>query len=279
MNSMQVNPPIKYHGGKGYLAPDIHRIAKRTPYVHRVITHGGGLGELWNWEHEGISECVNDINGWLANLWNVLRDLENFERFRRHVEAIPFSEPVWQDAEDFIARKGKVVGIDAVEAAVWFFVLCRQSMAGRLESFAPLSRNRTRRNMNEQASAWLTAIEGLPAVHKRLSRVVVFNKDAVELIRQQDGANTLFYCDPPYVPDSRTAPDIYRFEMTIEQHGALLDTLGGITGKFILSGYDCDLYRNRESVYNWRREEFDLPNNAASGASKRRMTEVIWSNF
>jgi len=44
-------------------------------------------------------------------------------------------------------------------------VNCRQSLAGRMDAFAPLSRRRTRRGMNEQCSAWWNAVEGLPAVH------------------------------------------------------------------------------------------------------------------
>ena len=43
-------------------------------------------------------------------------------------------------------------------------VNCRQSLTGRMDTFAPLSRRRTRRGMNEQCSAWWNAVEGLPAV-------------------------------------------------------------------------------------------------------------------
>jgi hypothetical protein len=60
-----------------------------------------------------------------------------------------------------------------VQRAVWFFIRCRQSLAGRMGAFAPLSRNRTQRRMNEQAAAWLSVVENLPAVHARLKRVVI----------------------------------------------------------------------------------------------------------
>jgi hypothetical protein len=52
---------------------------------------------------------------------------------------------------------------EPVPSAVNFFVRCRQSMAGRMRDFATLSRTRVRRGMNEQAAAWLSAVEGLPA--------------------------------------------------------------------------------------------------------------------
>ena len=68
--------------------------------------------------------------------------------------------------------------------------------------------------MNEQASAWLAAVAGLSEVHARLSRVVILNRDALNVIRKQDGPDTLFYLDPPYLTETRTAPDVFAHEMT-----------------------------------------------------------------
>lgn len=220
---------------------------------------------------EGVSEVVNDLNGALTGFWRVLQGEETFWRFHRLCEATPFSEVEYREAA---APDGSD---DPVVAAWRFFVRCRQSLAGRMGSFAPLSRTRTRRGMNEQASAWLNAIDGLPAVHARLKRVVILNHDALAVIRQQDGEKTLFYLDPTYVPDSRTAPDVYAHEMTVAQHEQLLVTVKGCKGKVMLSGYASELY-DRE-LAEWNREEFDLPNNAAGGESKRRMVEVLWRNW
>lgn len=276
-NEPALTPPLKWHGGKHYLAPVIHQLAERAkPYTHRVITHAGGLGELWGWECDGVSEVVNDLNGQLTDFWEVLADPDQFPAFLRIVQATPFSEEVYHRATANLLHFADGI---RVQRAAWFFISCRQSMAGRMNSFAPLSRTRTRRGMNEQASSWLTAIDGLPAVHERLKRVVILNRNATDCIKQQDGPATLFYVDPPYVPKSRTAPNVYRCEMTIGDHAALLQTLATVQGKFILSGYDCDLYRDHEAEYGWKRQEVELPNNAASGDAKRRMIEVLWSNF
>ena len=40
--------------------------------------------------------------------------------------------------------------------------------------------------MNEQASAWITAADGLPAVHERLLRVVVLCRPAIEVPAARD---------------------------------------------------------------------------------------------
>src|SRR5262249_39712529 len=140
-------------------------------------------------------------------------------------------------------------------------------------------RNRLRRGMNEQASAWLSAIDGLAEVHSRLRLVVVLNREALEVIRSQDGPQTLFYLDPPYLQQTRSAPEVYVHEMTAEGHLQLLKSIRRIQGKFLLSGYRNKLYAAAEQKFGWRRVEFEMPNDASGGASKRRMTECIWMNF
>jgi len=261
---------LKWHGGKHYLAPKI--VALMPQHKHYVEPFAGGLAVLLAKNLEGVSEVVNDLDGRLTNFWMVLAEEAAFAKFHRRIEATPFSEAHWQEAQE---AEGLVC---PVERAVAFFIRCRQSLAGRMDTFAPLSRTRTRRGMNEQASAWLTAVEGLPAVHERLKRVVIVGpKDAKEVIQQQDGPNTCFYLDPPYLDETRTAPQVYRHEMTSDQHAELLDVVKAVKGKVLLSGYDSALYR--EKLADWNRHAFELPNNAASGSSKRKMTEVVWCNF
>jgi DNA adenine methylase len=244
------------------------------PHKHYVEPFAGGLAVLLAKNPEGVSEVVNDLNGELMNFWAVLRDLALFALFLRIVQATPVSEALWREASAAL-REGKET--DPVRRAVAFFIVCRQSLAGRMDSFTPRSRTRTRRGMNEQASAWLTTIEGLPAVHARLQRVVVLNRPALEVIRSEDGPDTLFYIDPPYLPSSRAAPDVYQCEMSEQDHRELLDVLKNVEGKVMLSGYPSALYDEYLAV--WTRHTFDLANHAAVGTEKRRMTELVWCKF
>jgi len=245
-------------------------------HLHYVEPYPGGLSVLLAKDPEGVSEVVNDCHQALVNFWRVLGDAVAFARFQRRMEATPFSEWHWLGAAGGEAPEGNL----DVDAACDFFVRCRQSLAGRLKAFAPLSRNRTRRGMNEQASAWLTAVEGLPEVHARLKRVAILEpRDALEVICGQDGPQTLFYLDPPYLHATRASTDDYHHEMTAAQHERLLITLRGIEGKFLLSGYRSELYDDCAAANGWRRHDFDLPNNAAGGDSKRRMTECLWLNY
>lgn len=272
--------PLKWHGGKDYLAARI--VELMPPHTHYVEAFAGGLSVLLRKNPDGVSEVVNDLNGNLTHFWRVLQSENHFANTKRLLDATPFSswEFMYAEHRQKTPLDYPIVVSDQQYArrAADFFVACRQSMAGRMNSFAPLSRTRTRRGMNEQASAWLGAIEGLPEVHSRLKRVVVLNDDAVKVIQQQDGPQTLFYLDPPYMHETRVSKGAYAHEMTVDQHVRLLETITGCAGKVMLSGYDCDLYRKYLDG-KWARHEWDLPNHAAGGDTKRIMTEVLWCKF
>jgi hypothetical protein len=142
--------PLKWHGGKHYLAARI--VALMPPHTHYVEPFAGGLAVLLAKDPEGVSEVVNDVDGDLVNFWACLRDGLAFGIMRRQLQAMPFSEADWKaagcpdEAEGYWARSPRA----PVDQAIAFFVRVRQSMAGRRQSFAPLSRTRTRRGMNER---------------------------------------------------------------------------------------------------------------------------------
>lgn len=266
-----LTPPLKWHGGKHYLASKI--VALMPPHTNYVEPYAGGLSVLLRKAPEGISEVVNDLNHHLTAFWRVLRNRRRFAEFQRIIEATPFSECEWEDS---------LVGLetaDPIERAAAFFVRCRQSLAGRMNSFAAISRTRTRGGMNEQVSAWLSAVEGLPAVHARLRKVMILKRPALDVIRKLDGPGTLFYLDPPYLDITRTAPDVYAHEMSGQDHVNLLKTLLKIQGKFLLSGYDNVLYARAAEKGKWECCRFPIANHAAGGISKRRMVECVWTNF
>lgn len=270
---------LKWHGGKYYLARKI--VDMMPAHLHYVEPFFGGGSvlfarnpeepTLFSTNHQGVSEVVNDLNGMLINFWRVLQDPEKFQHFARRVEAIPVARVEWEKAN------GHEYGQDSLEDAVAFFVNCRQSRSGMMKSFTPITRSRTQRQMNGNVSEWLSAVEGLADVHARLRRVLIENKPAIEVIKSEDTPDTLFYCDPPYLHETRVSTKVYACEMQEKDHRDLLETLLGCKGKVMLSGYASELYDTKLS--KWNRHTFELPNNAAGGKEKRRMIEVLWCNF
>jgi DNA adenine methylase len=275
------NNPLKWHGGKSYLAPWI--ISHFPPHTHYVEPYFGGgavlLAKPQEWI-EGHSEAVNDINGELINFWNVLRCPTELELLKRFIEATPFCESIF-DTQCGINKKHELALPNTpVERAWRFFVLNRQSRQGLMKDFATMSRTRTRRGMNEQVSSWLTAIEGLPETHERLKRVVIFNKTAVEIISQEDSEETFFYLDPPYLHGTRTTKKEYGAnEMSDDDHARLLAELLTSRGKFILSGYPSEMYNKAAQIGDWRRVEKKIDNKASAKKIKDTKTECLWLNF
>ena len=98
-------------------------------------------------------------------------------------------------------------------------------------------------------------------------------------MRQHDSDETLHYVDPPYMPATRSQKSrrgklryhAYKHEMTEEDHMRLLETLRGLKGMVILSGYPSALY-NR-SLAGWKRIRRQT---MADGARPR--VEVLWLN-
>lgn len=256
-----------------YLAKRI--CALMPPHLHFVEPYAGGLAVLLAKRFEGVSEVVNDVDSDLTNFWNVLKRPADFYAFQRVIEATPFGEHEWEDAGEDLKREG----LNPVERAVAFFVRCRMSLAGRMDSFTGVTRTRTRRGMNNEVSAWLSCVEGLPTVHERLKRVLVLNRHALDVIAGQDGEGTLFYVDAPYVKDTRTAPDVYAHEMTDQQHEDLIGLLLKCKGKVMVSMYHHPIYDALHQQHGWRLVEFDISNHASGSKSKRRMTECLWLSW
>lgn len=286
-----ITPPLKWHGGKGPLASAI--VAMMPPrckkpnspdaadpgWLHYVEPYAGGLSVLLANNPEGISEVVNDVNFSLTNFWCAIQGEKSFADFRRRVEAVPFSQVAYDGCHQPYEPTWDTTG-GMCSHAVNFFIHCRQSLAGRMKGFASITRNRTRRGMNEQVSAWLNAVEGLPAVHERLKRVLILNKTALEVIRTEDGPRTLLYLDPPYMHGTRATTKEYGDnEMSDHDHAELLLALDNLQGRFMLSGYHSPLYDNHAKTRGWKLTEFDVANQAAGGKSKRRMIECLWTNF
>lgn len=269
--------PLKIHGGKNYLAEWI--ISLMRPHEHYFEGFFGGGAVLLRKNPDNVNEVVCDRNGDLTNFWRVLREPDLFYQLRLSLEFTPFSELEWQAANRILATKN----LDARVRRAWaFFVRARQSMSGRQDSFAPVSVKRLRRRMNEQVSAWLTAIEGLPAVHARLMRVFIHDPSkAQRLILKYDQPGWVQYLDPPYHPETRekNSKAVYEFEMTAEEHEDLLKILQDVRhAQVLLSGYRHPLYDDMLLPKGWKRHEMAIDNKSSKKKEKETKIECVWES-
>lgn len=265
----QLRPPVKWHGGKYYLA---RWIAAQFPEHHTYVEPFGGAASVLLNKAPARVEVYNDLDSRITNLFEVLRD--NGEELRRSLTLTPYSEVEFQKSESV-----SKVSSSPVERARRDFVRWRLSLGGRRESFS-FTAHRVRRGMADIVSGYLSAIdEQLPLIIERLRRVQIMCRPALEVIAYWDRGDTLIYCDPPYVHETRHggSRDIYGVEMSEQDHRELATCLNGCKANVILSGYPSQLYG--ELYRGWRILSRDIPNHAAGGRSKRRQQEMLWLNW
>jgi DNA adenine methylase len=216
-------------------------------------------------------ETYNDIDGDVVNFFKVLRDTP--EDLSRAIALTPFSRE-----EFYIAINGPTHGVSRLERARRFYVRARQARTG-LAQTATLGRwanckDTSRAGMSGVVSRWLGGIEALGEIGDRLMRVQIENRPATDVIRLYDAPETLFYCDPPYLHETRGDSNAYRFEMDEEGHRELAIMLHRIKGKAAISGYRCALMD--ELYKGWRR--FDADEKQCHSIKKTRR-ECLWMNY
>ena len=265
--------PIAWYGGKHYLA---RWIIEQMP-DHRVYVEpfGGMAGVLLKKEPSEV-EVLNDLDGRVVNFFRVIRDRDQFEDFKRRTELTPYSR------EEFQNLCETPEPTQPVERAWWFFVRCRQARGGlgmgpRLSANAWATSTRTRRQMAEPVSKYLSSLDGLESVADRFRQVMIENTPAIELIKKYDGPDVLFYCDPPYPGSTRSGGKAasYAFEMTDVDHIRLLETLKQCRGRVMISSYDSSLYNNL--LASWNRVQKTTHVQLSNSGMDR--TEVLWKNW
>jgi DNA adenine methylase len=238
--------------------------------THFCDVYGGSAAVLIN-RPPALVETYNDIDSELVNFFSVLR--EQKDQLIENIGLTPFSRE-----ELLLACQPLTPEITKLERARRFYVRARQVRTG-LAQTASAGRwahcvLTSRAGMAGAVSRWLGSIEDLSLIAQRLLRVQIENAPALEVIARFDSSETLFYCDPPYVHDTRGDSKAYGFEMTDNDHRALAISLHQVQGKVALSGYKGELY---DSLYqDWF--VTTAPSKQAHSVKQDR-TEVLWTNY
>ena len=238
---------------------------------HYCEPFAGSGAVLLNREPSPI-ETYNDLDGEVVNFFRVLR-----EKKEELIEAIlltPFSR------EEFALACSMDPTLPYLERARRFYIRARQVRTG-LAQKASLGRwanckNTSRAGMSGVVSRWLGAIEHLPWIAERLLRVQIENRPAVDVIELYDMQETLFYCDPPYIHETRGDKNAYDNEMTDMDHRKLATVLNSIKGKAAISNYQCDLMDELYPEPKWRKY---VNPERTNHATKGKRIEVLWTNY
>lgn len=164
----------------------------------------------------------------------------------------------------------------SIDWAWAFYVFSNQSFCSKLTSWGYNKHAVNRKRLGGCASQFKRGISELRRYIDRLQYVQIECDDAIKIIKRFDMPDTVLYCDPPYLMESRVAKVVlYKHEMTREQHIKLLDCLLSCQGAVVLSGYPSELYS--EKLKDWSIDKRDCET-LLSGIKSNARQEVIWRN-
>lgn len=266
-------PVMRYHGGKfGSRGSVADRIIRSFP-PHRVYVepYGGGASVLMR-KPRSYAEIYNDRAGYVVAVFRVLRDPLKAARLQELLRLTPFARD-----EMVLTGEAMLEGLDDIELArrVIFRSFAGFGSAASNPRYNTGFRSNSNRSHTTPALDWSNYPGTIPFFTERLQGVVIENREALEIIEQHDGPDTLHYVDPPYVHSSRSQKRRrereYQHELTDADHDALAERLHRLSGMIVLSGYHSPLY---DRLYSeWEQVEFRA---LADGAQPRR--EVLWFN-
>ena len=260
-------PVLRYHGGKFKIAP---WIVSHFPDHQIYAELFGGAGSVLLAKPRSPVEIFNEIDGFVVNLFEVLRDIELSAKLERQLRLTPFARDELKIAQNLDV-------LDPVEKARRTVV---RAFQGHAPGSATTDKNLQLRGIRKGGKAgpatdwqnWPDVIKSLTA---RLQGVVIESVDALKAIKRHDDKEALFYIDPPYPANIRASKNDYRVEMTDDDHRDLAEALHTVKGMVCLSGYSCDLYDDLFSGWNF--VERKTRGQGQKGGSVNRV-ERLWFN-
>ena len=260
---------FNYFGGKFTWCDYIY------PYFPVEFTHlaelfGGSGAVALNYKGKCI-KTINEINGNITNFFQVLRDHE--EELIHKLELTPCSKEEYNRCWNFQDSGCRI------ENARRFYVRLRQSFFSLGASRKNKGWHMAKTNVNcqggETVSRWNNSFDKLRQVAIELRRQIqVTNYDYLEAIDKIDFTKAFFYCDPPYLLETRASKNDYMFEFPREKHIELAERLNAIEGLAMVSGYASELY---DDIYkDWTRVELPKKKNNIRSSE---VQEVLWFNY
>lgn len=265
-----MKPPIRYYGGKGGMYNKILPFFPDKSTYNIYVEPFAGSFIIGFKKPMTEVEIYNDSYKSVYALYKVLSDKEMYEEFKAKCDLVHYSKDIREEN----LKKLETSDLSMVERAFAFFYVNRTSHNGN----GGLSMNTAiRRNMSKSVSDMLSAIDKLPELHERLSRVMVTNDDGVSLIRKYDKPNVMIYADPPYVHETRGSAR-YPEDMTTEKHKEFLEVCKDSKAKILISGYDNELYEQHLVSSGWHKQHF-LVNTTSNSFKPKTKIETLWWNY
>ena len=189
-------------------------------HVSYVEVFGGAAALLLNKPPSPI-EVLNDLDGELVNLFEVIRD--DVEAFIKRADFLLYSREL--HTRWCADLKNGNQPRDRVERAVRFWYVVRSSFSGG-HGWAF-----TRRAIRCIPETMQNALANIRAIHDRLKTVEIDHLDFRRCIKNRDAPTTLLFLDPPYLDTHRYSVG----DFTLEDHRELAQVLHDVKSKWLMT--------------------------------------------
>jgi DNA adenine methylase len=269
-----MKPPFPYYGSKVRLSGWITDLLPE----HRVYVEpfAGSAAVLWAKRPSPV-EVINDADRNVVTFFRMLRDHQ--QDLARALRLTPYARAEYADAD-------LNVELDDLERARRFFARATQGFnAAGSGRWAGWSNGMRKGGTSSDAHTAADIVDRLDQFAERLRRVIIEDRDAVDMVKAYDATDAVLYLDPPYLNSTRRGLDRARPKdyghdaCTEDDHRRYAEVARTCVGAVLVSGYDSPLYS--ELYDGWHRvtREVMVPSSVRAGSSGARAVEAVWCNF
>jgi len=259
--------PIKCIGGKFYIRD---KIIECFPHHRVYVEVFGGAAHILFAKSPSEIEVYNDIDSGLVNFFRILKNKKRLNDLIRMLSLTPYSRYGYNYLRNLYYSNN----LCDLYKAYALFCLIRQGIRGESRAFGFVTGENDHIFLGDNISSFLRAINSLFGICNRLSEVIIENRDFREIFKIYDSEDTLFYCDPPYLLETRKCK-VYTNEMTRNDHEDLLEIVKSVKGSVILSGYSSKLYD--DYLKGWSKIKFGTYlHSTVTYKGRERRQEIIW---
>jgi DNA adenine methylase len=258
---------LPYIGGKYHL---VKEILKLIPPHKTYVEVFGGMGYVLLNKPKSKVEVYNDIDDYFVDYFKVLRDKEKRERLKELISLTPFARKVFDEAVEKLRKKDFKDIVDKVYN--WIIVIeMNYIRTANIEKGKPSFKISIKKNM---AIPFHNRVFFFDIIGERIKDVVLECKDFRYILKRYCKTEMVFaYLDPPYL--STSTAKSFTYTMTEKDHEDMLKMVNSLPAKFLISGYNNELYD--KYLKNWNKKEIEMVNFQSPKRSKK--VEVLWWNY
>lgn len=260
---MILRTPISYYGGKQRMLQEIKPLVPKHKIYGEPFMGGGAL--FFSKPPSSI-EVINDSNGNVVNFYQVMKN--NFDELLHLVNESLYSEQLHKDALR-IYKSNR--GYSRIKKAWAFWFVTNFSYAnkpgggwkfdnGTKGSHIGVTFHRKKDEFKLYAN--------------RLDKVQICRRDAIQVVKDRDFADTFLFLDPPYINSDQGHYKGYKQK----DFDALIKALSGFKGKFMICHYYNPNLLHAARENDWHIHSFDMRCSAPKEANRRK-TEMLVMNY